>query len=135
MRKIIAALLLSSAMPALADRRTPSIPQPVVLDWTGAFRLSDQPINAPPLKDIAAVAGEKRPTDAQRAQAAMTVEDHAANRAAYRRSAGSNGTLNVEAPASAGPVSVGATYGNYRAVPDTGAISARDIRLSIGVPF
>lgn len=136
MRIPILTLLLLAAAPAAAQGRPiPSIPQPKVLDWTGAFRLGDQPVNAPPLKDNATSSAPTRPTDLERATAAMAVEDHAANRASYRRSAGSSGTLNVEAPTSTGPVSVGATYGNYRAVPDTGAISARDVRLSLGLAF
>lgn len=133
MRIFIATLLLSAAMPALGE--TPAIPQPVVLDWTGAFRLNDQPTNVAAIQRVPPPAGQLRPSDRQRAEAAMGVEDHSANRTAYRRSAGSSGSLNVEAPATTGPVSVGASYGNYRAVPDTGAISARDIRLSVGVPF
>jgi len=64
-----------------------------------------------------------------------------ATRTSYRRFA-ANGisTLNgdkltVATSATRGPLTVGATYNDYRPVADTGAISARDLRVSLGLVF
>ncbi|MGC6331679.1 hypothetical protein [Rhizorhabdus sp. FW153] len=121
---------------------SPALPQPVVLDWSGSFRLSDPPRNLPagaaiaPIEDAARAA--RAENEAKRAARALGVEDRSttsATRTGYRRMASEGQSITVQPPEAKGPVNVGARIGNYRAVPDTGQISARDVRLSVGLDF
>jgi len=67
--------------------------------------------------------------------------DLAGTRTSYRRFAANgistvNGDkLSIATTASRGPVTVGATYSDFRPIADTRAISARDLRVSLGVIF
>lgn len=121
---------------------TPTPPQPVVLDWSGSFRLSDPPRNLPagatiaPIEDAASAA--RAENESQRAARALGVEDRSTTsttRTGYRRMASESQSILVKPPEAQGPLNVGARIGNYRAVPDTGQISARDVRLSVGLDF
>lgn len=145
LRAAIACLVALIAVPgwsapveAPSSEETPP-PQPVVLDWSGSFRLSDPPRNLPagakvaPLRDPSAVA--RAESEAKRAARALAVEDRSTTRTGYRRMASEGQSITVEPPEPEGPINVGARIGNYRAVPDTGQISARDVRLSVGVDF
>jgi hypothetical protein len=111
----------------------------VVLDWSGSFRLSDSPRNLPegaaiaPIEDPARSA--RAENEAKRAARALGIEDLSTTRTGYRRMASEGQSITVKPPEAQGPVNVGARIGNYRAVPDTGQISARDVRLSVGLDF
>lgn len=67
--------------------------------------------------------------------------DLSATRTSYRRFAANgismaNGDkLTVATTASRGPLTVGASYSDFRPVADTRAISARDLRVSLGLTF
>lgn len=120
----------------------PAPPQPVVLDWSGSFRLSDPPRNLPagttvaPIEDPARTA--RAEDEAKRAARALGIEDRSTTsttRTGYRRMASEGQSITVKPPEAQGPLNVGARIGNYRAVPDTGQISARDVRLSVGLDF
>lgn len=121
---------------------SPVPPQQVVLDWSGSFRLSDPPRNLPagatiaPIEDAASAA--RAENESKRAARALGVEDRSTTsttRTGYRRMASESQSITVKPPEAQGPVNVGARIGNYRAVPDTGEISARDVRLSVGLDF
>lgn len=121
----------------------PAIPQPVVLDWGGEFRLNALPknIGTDGLKKIAREEGQRTPAPMaapSHAGTALGPEDPARERYSKRQTAVDENRLNVKAPVSAGPVSLGASYGKYRAIP-AGApnreVSADDMRVSLGIAF
>lgn len=134
---------LAAQPPAPRDEAAPAVPQPVLLDWGGQFRLYAPPnnIDADDLKEAAA-AEEKRqriPPQAvpSRAPAILGPEDPAKDRYSTRPIETGDNRLNVKTPVSTGPVSLGASYGKYRAVPNipTREVSADDMRLSLGIAF
>jgi len=150
-RFLLAGAALAAAVTSLpgqaapvADERSvpPALPQPVVLDWSGSFRLGDPPRNLPagatiaPIEDAAGAA--RAENESKRASRALGVEDRSTTsttRTSYRRTANEGQSITVKPPEPKGPLNVGARIGNYRAVPDTGQISARDVRLSVGLDF
>jgi hypothetical protein len=144
MRIAILPLLILSA-PLAAEPPAPAeqeVPQPVVLDWTGQFRLNAPPNNVEParLKAAADAVESRHQVAAPRegsshATAALDVDDRSTTRTSYRRLESDGPTLNLQAPVESGPVSLGARYGNYRVVPDTNGVSAHDLRVSLGVAF
>ncbi|ATE64292.1 hypothetical protein [Rhizorhabdus dicambivorans] len=135
MVRLIALSLLTLAAPLRAE---PAVPQPVVLDWSGQFRLNAAPNNVAEVTAAPATADahSRRPAEASsRAVAALGPSDPAMTRWTNRPIAPEATSLNVEAPIQTGPVSVGASYGKYRAMPTTREISAHDMRVSLGVAF
>jgi hypothetical protein len=150
-RCLLAGAALAAAITSLPSQAAPvevepavppALPQPVVLDWSGSFRLSDPPRNLPagatiaPIEDAASAA--RAENESKRAARALGVEDRSTTsttRTGYRRMASEGQSITVKPPETQGPVNVGARIGNYRAVPDTGQISARDVRLSVGLDF
>ena len=65
-------------------------------------------------------------------------EDPAKSRFSTRQSATDGNRLNLPAPLGAGPFSLGASYGKYRAIPagqPNREVSADDMRVSLGVAF
>lgn len=132
---------LGAQTPAPAKQAGPPVPQPIVLDWTGQFRLYAPPNNVDQARLKAAEAaveahrrsGPSMPPS--RAAAALKVDDHSTTRTSYRRLEEEEPTLNLQAPVESGPVSVGASYGKYRVVPDTNGVSSQDVRVSLGVAF
>lgn len=132
--------ILSFLLLAAPLRAEPAVPQPMLLDWSGQFRLNAAPNNA-----TAADAAQaptpggpqtRQPADAPSpAVAALGPSDPAMTRWTNRTIAPDAATLNVEAPLQAGPVSVGASYGKYRAMPTIREVSTHDMRVSLGVAF
>lgn len=148
MRVVLGLLLimpasLSAEPPAPAEQGTSTAPQPVVLDWGGQFRLNSLPKNADAARLKEAAAAEERhslhPVEAAPpvgAAATLGPQDPAKTRLSSRSIATDNNRLNVVAPIKAGPVSLGASYGKYRAVPtSTREVSAQDARVSLGIAF
>jgi hypothetical protein len=140
--RIVPGLLLVLSAPLAAQQAVPDIPQPVVLDWGEDFRLYAPPknIGSDGLKKAAAEESRQRippPADPKRAPAVLGPEDSARDRYSTRRIETGDDRLNVKAPVSAGPVSVGASYGKYRAIPNipTREVSADDMRVSLGIAF
>jgi hypothetical protein len=145
--RLLAVLLLVlsaplGAQPAALDETTSKIPQPVVLDWGGQFRLYAPPNNVG-TAGLERVAAEesRQPVPLQasppRAAAVLGPEDPAKDRYSTRQTTTGDNRLNVKTPVSAGPVSLGASYGKYRAVPNipTREVSADDMRVSLGIAF
>lgn len=143
---LITAILLIAAPlgaepPAPADEGAPPIPQPVLLDWGDQFRLNAPPNNASEAGLERAALNEARARDATQtgapSRATLGPEDPAKERFTSRSIGGSENSLNVKAPLSTGPVSLGASYGQYRAVPNvpTREVSADDMRVTLGIAF
>jgi hypothetical protein len=143
------ALLLILATPVAAQQPAtgeslPHIPQPVVLDWGDQFRLYAPPKNvgADALKQKAAEEERERlaglPAPPSRASVALGPNELARDRYSSRETAVDQNRLGVRAPAVTGPVSVGASYGKYRAIPagqPNREVSADDMRVSVGIAF
>ncbi len=134
----------SGAEPAASEQTVRTFPQPVLLDWGGQFRLNAPPNNADPadLKEAAAAAEARsqRPTIIEppaRSEAALGPDDPAKARFSTRPIVPGENRLSVGPPVSAGPVSLGASYGKYRAVPNNPSreVSAQDARVTLGVAF
>jgi hypothetical protein len=146
MRIAAATILLLMSTPLAAQSRTAAeptdVPQPVVLDWTGRFRLNAPPNNAAEAHLKAAEAAEQArngrragtPSPAS-AAAALRLDDRNMTRTSYRRLESEEPTLDLRAPMQSGPVSLGASYGDYRVVPDTNGVSTHDVRVKLGVAF
>ena len=137
-------LLLLLSAPLAAQQTAPEVPQPVVLDWGDDFRLYAPPRNvgADTLKRKAAeekreqIAGQPAPPS--RAVASLGPEDPARDRYSSRETAVDENRLSVQAPVVSGPVSLGASYGKYRAIPagqPNREVSADDMRVSLGIAF
>ncbi len=141
--RLLPALLVALSAPLGAQQTTPVIPQPVVLDWGEDFRLYAPPKNvgADGLKKAAAEEERQRlPARIgapSHAGAVLGPEDPAKARYSTRSATPDENRLNVKAPVTAGPVSLGASYGKYRAVPNipTREVSADDMRVSLGIAF
>jgi hypothetical protein len=146
--RLVSALFLLLAAPLAAQQppaaeRVPDIPQPVVLDWGENFRLYAPPrnVDADTLKRKAAEEARQQaagqPPPPSRKVASLGPEDPARDRYSTRETTVGENRLNVKAPVSAGPVSLGASYGKYRAIPNipTREVSADDMRVSLGVAF
>lgn len=142
--RIAAALLLLLSAPIGAEEPAPDIPQPVVLDWGQDFRLYAPPrnIGIDALKRKAAEEERRRlggePGPPSRAAASLGPDELARDRYSSRETAVDQNRLGVKAPAMTGPVSVGASYGKYRAIPagqPNREVSADDMRVSLGIAF
>jgi hypothetical protein len=146
--RLAAALLLILSGPLAAQQpvtgeQTPDIPQPVVLDWGGQFRLYAPPTNVGTDGLRKAAKEEEQRISAQSAapsQAGATLgpDDPAKDRYSKRQTVVDENRLKVQAPAVAGPVSLGASYGKYRAIPagqPNREVSADDMRVSLGIAF
>jgi len=142
------ALLLASSAPLAAEAPAPreggvrEFPQPVLLDWGDQFRLNAPPKNGRQAAlDHAKAAEDARLRTAEPAApsspavAAIGPPDPTRTRWTNRPIAPDETMLNLQAPVASGPVSLGATYGRYRAVPTTREISAHDARVSLGIAF
>ena len=139
------ALLLILAAPVAAQQPAtgeslPHVPQPIVLDWGDQFRLYAPPKNA--LKQKAAEEERERlaglPAPPSRASVSLGPNELARDRYSSRETAVDQNRLGVRAPAVTGPVSVGASYGKYRAIPagqPNREVSADDMRVSLGIAF
>ena len=147
MKRALALLLLYAPLPLAAEppaaKSAPTIPQPVLLDWGGQFRLNSPPTNVSNagLKQAAEEEdARKRRKEPTAAPTGTTVplgpEDPARTRYSSRGPTSNEATLNAPL-ASTGPVSLGASYGKYRAVPNipTREVSADDMRVTLGIPF
>lgn len=146
MTRALPLLLLLLPVPVLAQpaaparQNVPAVPQPVLLDWGGQFRLNAPPNNAAEAGLDEAAAAKARPgvvgqsASSSRTEAALGPETPQAHPAS-RRFAPDDSMLTLEAPVRAGPVSLGASYGKYRSVPTTREISAHDARVSLGIAF
>ena len=136
---------LGAQTPAPADKGVRAIPQPVLLDWGGQFRLNSPPNNADEarMKKAAAAAEERRSLHQEEAAASsgaastLGPDDLTRTIRTTRPIASDDNRLNVVAPVKAGPVSVGASYGKYRAIPVSPAreVEADDMRVSLGIAF
>ncbi len=144
MNRMIPLLPLLLLMPSVAigaEPATPVIPQPVVLDWGGDFRLNSPPVNAAQAGLTKPVTGQTAPVHQAESHptsptvAALGPSDPTRTRTSNRPLAPDATMLSVDTPLSAGPVSVGASYGKYRAVPTTREVSAHDARVSLGLHF
>lgn len=143
--RILPVLLPLVAMPlgaAPPEEGVRTFPQPVLLDWGDQYRLNSPPKNGAESSLKRNAAGEtpaKHPAGAtppSRATATLGPEDPAKARLSSRPIASDDNRLIVEAPVKAGPVSLGASYGRYRAVPtSTREVSAHDMRVSLGLAF
>ncbi len=147
--RFLGALLLVLATPVAAQQPAagesiPHIPQPVVLDWGQDFRLYAPPKNvgADALKRKAAeeerlrLSGEPAPPS--RAAASLGPNELARDRYSSRETTIDENRLGVKAPAVTGPISLGASYGKYRAIPagqPNREVSADDMRVSLGIAF
>ena len=147
--RFLGALLFVLATPLAAQQpatgeRVPHVPQPIVLDWGDQFRLYAPPKNvgADALKRKAAEETRQPlaglPAPPSRATASLGPDDLARDRYSSRQTAVDENRLKLTAPAISGPVSLGASYGKYRAIPagqPNREVSADDMRVSLGIAF
>ena len=127
-----------------AEKAVVSIPQPVLLDFGNQFRLNSPPTNISDARLKQSAAEEelrKRRADERAAPATTRIplgpEDAAKTKFTTRTPTADRSSLNVQTPLNAGPVSIGASFGQYRAVPGASAraVEAQDARVSLGVHF